>query len=182
MREKKDIITLYKNMNPEERIRFIFNHYKDLENIIAGYELKMRIELKSELDHARSIKRLNYGGIGNGSAGLSNPTFNMANAEWEIDQAIESGVLCTDIFEDKKIANRFKSNAETLYMMRNDFKMIKAGILMLGEDANLLTEALEGNKTIRELADKYNITEHSYRNKLCMLKNQVIEILINTNA
>ncbi len=177
MARRANFINEYGAATPEKRTRMIFLNYTAFPDIIKGYEQKMIIRIRDEVDKAHRDEIGDLGVRVQGGGMPSSPVERIGNCELEIEAAIKKNYLPESLLVDYETAEDHIRDCNILYMMRRDLGIVNAGIVMLGSrDASILKDALAGVSMV-EIGDRVNMSEHTIRNMVSAMKSDLKEQL-----
>lgn len=165
----------YETANPEEKVRFILNHFAGFELILTSYEGYIRISIEEECRYNRR-KEEGDAGIRVHGGFPSNPTLYQAVRNIEIDKAIRSGDMNRVLMytDDPQM---HQQDCYILSDMRSDYRYTVEAIRRLRPDEQTLyLDYITGRRDLYQIAEDCGIQYQSAKNKIARIRIRVVKM------
>lgn len=165
----------YETADPEEKVRFILNHFAGFELILTSYEGYIRISIEEECRYNRR-KEEGDAGIWVHGGFPSNPTLYQAVRNIEIDKAIRSGDMNRVLMytDDPQM---HQQDCFILSDMRSDYRYTVEAIRRLRPDEQTLyLDYITGRRDLYRIAEDCGIQYQSAKNKIARIRIRVVKM------
>lgn len=165
----------YETADPEEKVRFILNHFAGFELILTSYEGYIRISIEEECRYNRR-KEEGDAGIRVHGGFPSNPTLYQAVRNIEIDKAIRSGDMNRVLMytDDPQM---HQQDCFILSDMRSDYRYTVEAIRRLRPDEQTLyLDYITGRRDLYRIAEDCGIQYQSAKNKIARIRIRVVKM------
>ena len=165
----------YETAEPEEKVRFILNHFSGFEMMLSSFEGYIRISIEEECRYNRRK--------GEGDAGVrvqggftSDPTLSQAVRNIEIEEAIRSGDM-NQVLEYTDEPQMHRQDCFILTDMRSDYRYTVEAIRRLKPcEQTLYLDYITGRKDLYRIAEDCGIQYQSAKNKIARIRIRVVKM------
>ena len=158
------------------RFNFIYENYPIMENMLSSYRHDI---IQDVMDMKTYNKRAALGDLGvriQVSIGISNPTQNQAIAHMNIAEAVDTGFLDDDFFEDTDDREELIHRVRTYHRVAIEFKEVKDKLKTLKpKEQQILKPYMMKEITMSEIADELGIGYQSAAVKVGRIKKKLIQ-------
>lgn len=132
MAAEEKITAFYRDAPVREKIEIILDHYPDFDSYIEGLQELLAVSIQID---RRSAGDRDEGqlGIRVQTSNCSDPTADAAISNVMLMNAIQSGDLDEEL-ENVEDAEEYREEAETIRWMKEDYRVVRACILVLPSD------------------------------------------------
>ena len=165
----------YETADPEEKVRFILNHFAGFELILTSYEDYIRISIEEECRYNRRKEEGDAGVRVHGGV-PSDPTLSQAVRNMEIDKAIRSGDM-NHVLAYTDDPQMHQQDCFILSDMRSDYRYTVEAIRRLRpEEQTLYLDYITGRRDLYRIAEECGIQYQSAKNKIARIRIRVVKM------
>lgn len=175
---KSEAISIDDYINSEMTVRFnfIYDNYPVMEDMLSAYRNEI---IQDVIDMKTYNRRASLGDLGvrvQVSIGISNPTQKQAIAHMTIAEAIDTGTLDDDFFEDTDDPEKLITRVITYHRVAKDFHEVSDKLKTLKpKEQKILRTYMMREVTISEIAEELGIGYQSAAVKVGRIKKRLIK-------
>ena len=158
------------------RFNFIYENYPVMEDVLSSYRNDI---IQDVMDMKVYNRRAASGDLGvrvQVSVGIGNPTQNLAIAHMNIAEAIDTGFLDDDFFEDTDDPEKLVYRVQTYHRVAMEFREVNDKLKTLKpNEQQILKPYMMRKITMSEIADELGIGYQSAAVKVGRIKKRLIQ-------
>lgn len=171
MAAEEKITTVYQKASVREKIEIILDHYPNFDRLIEGLQelLAVSIEIDRSMNRRKDRGDL---GVRVQSSGIADPTAEMAIGRVTLLNAINTGNLDHEL-QNTDCPDEFRHEAETIALMKEDYRVVRACILVLPCDKAHILQDYYTYKSEARLISTEETFNASFYTKVYRIRKQI---------
>lgn len=176
MKSEAISIDRYAGGQPAKQFDFIYENFSVIQEMIRDFREDI---IQEVIDQKTYNRRSSNGDLGvrvQISMGISNSTQNQAINHWNIEEAIDKGILDEDFFEDTDNKHELIRKIDCYHAIHRDVDIFRSKLVSMDpRDQKILKPYLLRQKTMDDLTEDMGIDYRSAIKRVYRIKKKLIE-------
>lgn len=163
----------YRNADPKTKLEILLQNYSVVPKKIEFFQIRIRNNIKNEMEYARGQRR-GETGVRVNTSSKSDPTCAEAMTDFSLDEAFETGTIRLSVLNEIENGSKYEVDIKTISVLKNDYELLSLIVENLGEaDCKLLHLRFVERKTFSVIGEEVELHEDTVRRKLKNLMDEI---------
>ena len=163
----------YAKSTPSEKVNLIMKNYSEFLNLVDVHTDGLLYMIEAEKESIWQKEKGELGVRVQAGGGPGDPTATLAIRHVMTKEALIKCDFSGGVLDGVANAEAFKSDAYTLWKMRQDYMLFKDQLVILGADKELFEKYLRKEKTLTEIAEEQHILYESAQQKMNRMRSKM---------